>query len=196
MQPPGFSNTVGAHSPPHQGLRCPSLPHPLRDGDHGLCTEMLQVFFPQTPLSWWEISLQLLEAVGSHGQLDPCPSEDTDLFGPIPHLFSLVDWPLTILAQPESLTRTTELPSGDLSWESRWMEGSTPFSLLSYYRAHRSASKGREKLRVKPVEVLEKLHHWFYCWLLTAPETPAMLSACTTFWMLHFKLLFAWSCCP
>lgn len=88
------------------------------------------------------------------------------------------------------------ITSGDLSWESRWMEGSTPFSLLSYYRAHRSASKGREKLRVKPVEVLEKLHHWFYCWLLTAPETPAMLSACTTFWMLHFKLLFAWSCCP
>lgn len=33
------------------------------------------------PLSWWEISLQLLGAAGSHGQPDPCPSAEAGLFG-------------------------------------------------------------------------------------------------------------------
>lgn len=136
---------------------------------------------PKTPLSWWEISLQLLKAVGIHGQLDPCPSEDADVFGHIPHLFTLVDWPLTILTQPESLTCTTELSCGDLSREGRWMEGPTPFSLFSYYRAQKSASKGTEKLRVKPVEILEKPHHWCYCWLFNCTWNP-----CNTFSMNNF----------
>lgn len=52
--------------------------------------------------------------------------------------------------------------------------------LLLQATQHRPAEAGK-KLRVKPVEVLEKTNHWHYLQLLTAPEThPAVLSAWTT----------------
>lgn len=61
----------------------PQMPHPSSSSKR--CSKSSS---PKTPLFWWEISLQVLESVRNHGQLDPCPSEDADLFGYIPHLFS------------------------------------------------------------------------------------------------------------
>lgn len=97
--------------------------------------------------------------------------------------------------QPQGFSNTAGAPSAPWEGEGGWKDPLLPHFSFNY-RGHKSASKGREKLRVKPVEVLEKPHQWCYCWLLTAGETHATLSAWTTFWMLHFKLLFVWSCCP
>lgn len=136
---------------------------------------------PKLPISWWEISLQLLGAVGSHGQPDPCPPTEAGLFGHTPHPLSLVDWCLTILTLPPFLTWSIELSCGDLSWEGRWTEGTIPFSTVSYCRPHNISQQRLGKSWVKPVEVLEKTNHWHYLQLLTAPEThPAVLSAWTT----------------
>lgn len=74
VQSPGISDTVGAHTI--------SLLYLKKMGSWALHRDSptLKSSFSKLPMSWWGISLQLLEAVGSHGQPDPCPSEAAGLY--------------------------------------------------------------------------------------------------------------------
>lgn len=155
---------VGAHSTLQQEFTYHSPISLIRWGSQALHRDStrLKPSSSKLSLSWWKLSVQRLEAMADLILVPQQEEPFLDIF--------FTSFSGSLMSDNPHSARIPCLECWTVSWG--YLSREVRNHPLPPIAGHITpASRGWEKLRVKPVEILERIYHKHYLWLSTAPET-------------------------